>query len=115
VKKIKPDEQFQLDDQVFTYTVNESGQILIKRVKKGVKVSKHSFVPPTLADCIVYFHKKGYDAELAKKFFNGYDVAGWKDSNDRRIKNWMQKAEHVWFKDGNKLPIKEKSESKFMF
>jgi len=118
MKKIKLEEQFQLGDQVYLYTKNDEGKPIIKSVaSSNVKKEKEkkAFVPPTLADVIVFFNKNGYDNELAKKFFNGYDVAEWKDSNGRQIHNWQQKAHQVWFRDTNKLPVKEKQESKFMF
>jgi len=59
--------------------------------------------PPKLIDVIEYFDEKGYSKQLAEKFFNGYDVANWKDSKGRKIKSWKQKAIHVWFKPENKI------------
>jgi hypothetical protein len=39
---------------------------------------------------------------LAKRAFDYYDVANWKDSKNNQVKNWKQKMRGVWFKDENK-------------
>lgn len=60
------------------------------------------FVPPSLSEFENYFIENGYSAEVAKRAFTGYDVAEWKDSTGKPIKNWKQKCVHVWFKPENK-------------
>ena len=119
MKKINLEEQFQLGEQVYIYTTNDEGKGVIKPVKKSdVKKGKKVtiFVPPTLADCIVHFHKKGYNKDLAHLFFDYYESASppWHDKNGNAVKNWAQKS-LFWCKDEHKLPVKEKTESKFMF
>lgn len=54
------------------------------------------FVPPTLEEFKAYFEKQGflYKAEQAYKY---YEVAGWRDSTGRKVKNWQQKA-LIWCK-----------------
>jgi len=121
MKKIKLEEQFQLGDQVYLYTKNQEGKPIIKsvasaNVKKG-KVEKPLPVPPTLSDCIVHFHKKGYNSTLAKQFFDYYTdaIPAWHDKNKNPVLNWKQKS-LFWCKgDEHKLPVKEKSESLFRF
>lgn len=64
---------------------------------------------PSLSDVISYFEKKGYDSELATKFYEYYnepmeDKGGrvWKDQNGKTVKSWKQKALAVWMKDDNR-------------
>lgn len=66
--------------------------------KKGIK---KEFIAPNIKDVIQYFQEKGYSIKAAKKAFNYYDVAGWKDSKGNKVKNWKQKMQGVWFKDEN--------------
>lgn len=51
-----------------------------------------------------YFSDNGYKIEAAKKFFEYYSVAKWKDSKGKKVRNWKQKAQAVWFKPENELP-----------
>ena len=63
-------------------------------------------------EIIDYFKEKGYSKESAKKFFDFYSVSDWKDSNGKKVINWKQKAQSVWFTEENKIkpePIKYKS------
>lgn len=59
---------------------------------------------PSLQEVQEYFISNGYPKELAARFFNGYNEANWVDSQGQAIKNWKQKAQHVWFKEENKKP-----------
>jgi uncharacterized protein YdaU (DUF1376 family) len=54
-------------------------------------------------EIIDYFKEKGYSKESAKKFFDFYSVSDWKDSNGKKVINWKQKAQSVWFTDENKI------------
>ncbi len=78
--------------------VNDNGNVNEKEngVPKGT-----SFVPPSLTEFESYFIENGYSAEMAKRAYTGYDVAGWKDSIGKPIRNWKQKCVHVWFKPEN--------------
>ncbi len=58
---------------------------------------------PTLENVKAYFLENGYDENIAIKAFNYYEVANWKDSKGKVVKNWKQKMQGVWFKDENKL------------
>lgn len=57
----------------------------------------------TISSVIDYFKENGYTETAAKKFFEYYDVADWKDSKGKKVINWKQKAQSVWFKDENKI------------
>jgi hypothetical protein len=61
------------------------------------------FKPPSLEDVIEYFLAHGFDKNLAKRAWEGYEVANWHDSQGKAIKNWKQKMTHVWFKEENKI------------
>lgn len=64
---------------------------------------KHIFSPPSLEEFQTYFIKNGYTIDYAKRAFNGYQEAQWHDSRGQKIKNWKQKAQHVWFKPEMKI------------
>ena len=80
-----------------------------KNVNNEKKVNRtNKFVPPTLLEVEGYFLENGYTSESGKKAFNYYNVASWKDSTGKQVKNWKQKMQSVWFKDENKIePIKK--------
>jgi hypothetical protein len=77
------------------------------------KRNKKDFIPPILDEVKTYFQENGYKEETADKFFKSYSVNDWKDSNDKPIKNWKQKAINVWFKDENKIPSQQTNKKKF--
>ena len=64
---------------------------------------KDKFSPPTILEVISYFKEKGYMEITAKKAFDYYDVANWKDSKGNQVKNWKQKMISVWMKPENKI------------
>ena len=66
-------------------------------IKDSMKTDKYA--KRTIENAIAYFNENGYTKEGAEKFFNYYDVAGWKDSKGKEVKNWKQKAQAIWFKD----------------
>lgn len=74
---------------------------------KGKEVEKN--LKPTLEEFIQYFQENGYSKELALRAWKGYEAANWHDSQGKKIKNWKQKAQHVWFRDENK-PQKQRLE-----
>jgi len=61
------------------------------------------FIPPSVDDVVKYFKENGYTEISAIKAFNYYSVAEWKDSKGKKVKNWKQKMQGVWFKDENKI------------
>lgn len=71
--------------------------------KEEVKVKeKVKFIPPTIKEVENYFIENGFGLDVAKRAFNFYDIADWKDSKGNKVKNWKQKMQGVWFKDENK-------------
>lgn len=57
----------------------------------------------TLENVKLYFLQNGYTEASAIKAFNFYDCADWKDSNGKKVINWKQKMQSVWFKPENKI------------
>ena len=87
-------------------SVNDS---VINNIKKTPRTNK--FVPPTVFDVKEYFESNGYTTESGEKAFNYYDVADWKDSSGKQVKNWKQKMQSVWFKEENKIKEKPKEQT----
>lgn len=75
--------------------VNKDGKYVYKR-KEAVK---KEFVPPTLEQCVEFFKSKDYNKEGAKKFYDYYTVADWKDAKGKQVLNWKQKAIGNWFRE----------------
>jgi hypothetical protein len=89
-----------------TEQVEEKGEEKEEVKEKVNRTNK--FVPPTILEVEGYFLENGYTSESGKKAFNYYNVASWKDSTGKQVKNWKQKMQSVWFKDENKIePIKK--------
>lgn len=82
----------------------DNNSLLLKEKKDLVK---KIFVPPTKEEFTQYFLDNGYGREYAMQAYNGYDVADWHDSRGAKIKNWKQKANHVWFKPEKKTMQKQ--------
>ena len=83
--------------------INQHTEKKTKKVghKKGHMTSHMENVNEN--EIIDYFKEKGYSKESAKKFFDFYSVSNWKDSNGKKVINWKQKAQSVWFTDENKI------------
>jgi len=78
--------------------------------KDKIRDKNKEFIPPLLLDFIQYFKENGFPENLARKVFIGYEVAQWHDSSGKKIKNWKQKCQHVWFTDDNKQKYNQQSE-----
>ena len=74
-----------------------------KNNKKEKELKKIEY--PTLNEFIEYFIINGYTKELAIRAWKGYNEANWYDSGGKKINNWKQKAQHVWFRDDNKKKV----------
>lgn len=59
------------------------------------------YIPPTIDEVILYFRQRGYTEKSARRAFDYYSSAGWKDSFGKQVKNWKQKMIGVWFKPEN--------------
>lgn len=70
-------------------------------------------VNPNVIEVQQYFESNGYSKDVGTRFFNYYDVSGWKDSNGNQVKNWKQKAQAVWFKPENKTKEPEYYKPRF--
>lgn len=87
---------------------NQYTEKTIKKVghKKGHMTSHMENV--NVNEIIDYFKDKGYTEESAKKFYDFYSVSDWKDSNGKKVINWKQKAQSVWFTEENKIKLEAK-------
>lgn len=79
--------------------VRKGEKYVYKRKERG----KIEFVPPTLDEAIAYFNLKGYNKEGAKKFYDYYTAANWKDSKGKQVIFWKQKAIGNWFREEYKI------------
>lgn len=79
-------------------------------IEKEKKRTKKKFVPPTLEEVEAYCRERGNNVN-AKKFYDGYSVAGWKDSEGKPVLNWKQKIIQVWERDGKKSSSEQRSET----
>jgi uncharacterized protein YdaU (DUF1376 family) len=87
-----------MNGQMTSHMENEDeNEIIVK--SKRVKVK---FIKPTKEEVLQYFSEKGYKLDVGKRAFEYYDVADWKDSQGRQVRNWKQKMNAVWFKPENK-------------
>ena len=57
--------------------------------------------PPDFLEFENYCIEKGF-SNIAKRVYEYYSTAQWKDSKGSQVKNWKQKLQGVWFKDENK-------------
>ena len=65
------------------------------------------FIAPTAKQVADYFVGKGYTQESGIRAFNYYHDAEWKDSQGKKVINWKQKMQGVWFKPENKIPSQQ--------
>jgi len=72
----------------------------------NANVNKNNNIP-TLQEVKSYFAEKGYREDVAERAYEFYNVADWHDSKGKKVKNWKQKMQSVWFKDENKLQVKK--------
>jgi len=117
MKKIKPGEQFQLGNKIFTYSLQDN-KITLTPIKEGKPIKKDN-PPPSLKEVEEFFSKNGYSKELAKRFFDYYENGEppWTDRDGKKVKAWKRKAISVWFKEENKekKEVKEEPQTGFMF
>lgn len=86
-------------------SLNEKNQKPIaKQIEKENKIKiKNKEKEINIDDIKIYFLENGYSENSAKKFYDYYSIANWKDSKGNQVKNWKQKAQAVWFKPENKI------------
>lgn len=93
MKRIKPGEEFILGNSVFTYSINEKGNVVITPMKqlKGKLKKTKEFIPPTLDEVKDYFALKGYSEAGATHAYEYYSEGNWTDSKGNPVINWKQK------------------------
>ncbi len=67
-----------------------------KRKKEVYKRTTVSFNPPSLNEVIDFFKSKGLDEQIAKKAFDHYDIADWKNTNGKPVGSWKQTMLTNW-------------------
>lgn len=85
---------------------NANANANVIKKEKGVKGEKQ-FQPPTVSEVIEFFKSNGYSEAAAKKAFEHYNLADWHDTNGKKVLNWKQKINTIWFKPENKANGKE--------
>lgn len=90
-----------------TDNVHVSVHVIEKEIKKekAKAKTKKEFSPPTLEDVQAYClqRQNGVDA---KKFYDYYSSANWRDSTGKPVLNWKQKMIANWEKDSPKKQMK---------
>jgi uncharacterized protein YdaU (DUF1376 family) len=74
------------------------------------KAKKTNAIPMELVnenEVIDYFILNGYKKEIAIRAFNYYNEANWHDASGKKVLNWKQKMQSVWFKEENKAKKQE--------
>lgn len=74
---------------------------LENRDKSKEKRVKNIFIAPTIEEVEEYCKERGNNVD-PKKFFDYYNVAGWKDAKGNPVKNWKQKMIANWEKEKEK-------------
>jgi hypothetical protein len=84
-----------------------SERIAMPPASKG---KKSDFLPPTPEEVKKYIEEKKYNIDPVY-FFEYYSADGWRDKNNKPIKNWKLKA-FTWHKNNSKVsnPIKEETQ-----
>lgn len=85
-------------------SVSVSDSVIVKKKEK-----KTTFSPPTIWEVEQYFTTNQYNIATARKAWNFYEVADWHDSQGKKVRNWKQKMQSVWFKEENKMKVQMKT------
>lgn len=64
-------------------------------------------------EIINYFIENGFREDVAIRAFNYYNEANWYDASGKKVLNWKQKMQSVWFKPENKIIEKNKVKEYF--
>lgn len=86
-----------IDEKINTYIPNNQEGIDEKVKENNTSINnkkkiykRKDFVPPTLEEIQNYCEERKNNVN-AKKFYDYYSTNGWRDSNDKPIKNWKLK------------------------
>lgn len=102
MKKLKLDEDFEVDGRMFYFT-NSDGNLKLCVSERKPKVA----AIPTEQEIKQYALSAGYDPEFMWEKAKGYIDAGMVDSRGTKIKNLKLKLNQVWFKPEHKVKPKE--------
>lgn len=88
-------------------TVNTSNINNINNIKQKKKenIKKKENTPPTLEEVQAYCRERNNGVD-AKKFYDYYTSANWKDNTGKPVLNWKQKMIAVWEKKEDKKQVK---------
>lgn len=76
------------------------------KTKKEIKKEKGKIIP-TLEEIENYCRERNNNVD-AKRFFDYYNTANWKDKDGKQIKNWKQKMIAVWESKNQNRPAPPK-------
>jgi len=68
-----------------------NGQALVSTINNTKQVN-NTKQPKGRQAVIIFFNKKGFDADEAKKFFDHYEASNWKTSDGKPIRDWQALA-----------------------
>lgn len=88
VAKRLPQDSIGKDSVVEVSIVEDNKEKENKKEKKPR--AKKEFVPPTYEQVVEYARSRGRE-DLAKAFFDYYDVGDWRDKTGDKVKNWKQR------------------------
>jgi hypothetical protein len=81
-------------DTYIYYNIIEEENTKDKKEKEIIKEKPHrtrkEFLPPTYEEVVEYARSRGRE-DLAKAFFDYYDVGDWRDKTGDKVKNWKQR------------------------
>lgn len=90
----------QMELKLYDHIINLYGYIDYIEAKNTNMPSQQEFID--------FWQANGYDPSLAVEPYLSYAENGWKDSNNKPIKNWKTKCRQVWFKPQNKIKDNQK-------
>ena len=106
-KKIEPNEEFIMGNQVFSYSLSDGGIKLKLIGSADVKPSKpkKEIEPPSEQQVKEYAIQSGYNPDFIWEKMKGYINAGMKDSRNNPVLNWKLKLNQVWFVPEHKIKV----------
>lgn len=92
------------EEQVITSN-NKEEQIKKYSVGSSAKKQKKVFKKPTVEEVVEFFKSKGLNDVLAKRAYEHYDIADWKDAKGTPVVNWKQKMNTNWINNNIDKPM----------
>lgn len=92
---LKKEKSIKKEKDIYIYSnIIEEENTKDKKEKEIIKEKPHrtrkEFVPPTYEEVLEYARSRGRE-DLAKVFFDYYDVGEWRDKTGEKVKIWKQK------------------------